>query len=74
MVRPLKSRTMTLSQLQLATLGLIRKMEKQLSHQGYEGGMSDSEFIENVLTPLEHTIRADRDVLRRAAKAGGGDG
>jgi len=72
MVEPLKARTMTLSELQLATLDMIRKVRKQLNHQGYEGGLSDWEFIESVLIPLEHSIRADRDVLKRAAKGVGG--
>jgi hypothetical protein len=68
MVKPLKARTMSLSDLQLKTLDLIRKVRRQFTHQGYEAGMSDQEFTEAVLNPLEHSIRADRHVLRMAAK------
>ena len=42
-VTSLKKRTMTLSQLQLRTLDVLRKVRFQLGRQGYEGGMSDAE-------------------------------
>lgn len=64
-VPPLKSRTMTLHQLQLATLDLIRHMRFQLSRQAHEDGTSDSEFIDEFLVPFENKIYQDRDVLRR---------
>ena len=68
-VKPLRSRTMTLDQLQLETLDLIRKVRFQLQRQGYEEGMSDEEFMEQIVEPLEHKIYADRHILRMNRKA-----
>lgn len=61
---PLKSRTMGLSALQLETLDLIRKVRFQLNRAAHEDGMSDGEFMDQVLTPLEQKILADRQVLK----------
>jgi len=69
MVEPLKARTMTLPKLQLATLDLIRKVRFQLNRNAHEDGMSDTEFMENVLDPLESRLYADRWILRQARKA-----
>lgn len=63
-VPPLKSRTMTLNQLQLETLDLIRKVKFQLNRQGWEEGISDAEFIDKILAPLEFKIYADRAIGR----------
>ena len=62
-VPPLKKRTMTLSQLQLATLNLIRKLRFQLNRVGYEEGMSDKEFLEQIVYPLEADIYQDRKMI-----------
>ena len=72
MVEPLKSRTMTLYQLQLATLNLIRKLRFQLERQGHEEGMSDYEFLTEFVDPLETTILQDREVIRMNRKARSG--
>ena len=63
MVEPLKARTMGLSKLQLETLDLIRKVRFQFQRQAYEDGMSDQEFIDQIVTPLETKIYQDREVL-----------
>lgn len=64
MNKPLKAKIMTLSQLQLKTLDLIRKVRFQLGRQGYEEGMSDSEFEDNALNPLETAIYQDRQMAK----------
>lgn len=63
-VEPLKARTMSLAKLQLATLDLIRKTRFQLGRQAHEEGMSDGQFIDEILEPLEQQIYADRVVIR----------
>lgn len=68
MVEPLKARTMTLGKLQLATLDLIRKVRFQLNRQAHDEGMSDAEFLEEIVEPLEQVIYADREVLRMSRK------
>lgn len=65
-VRPLKKRTMTLEQLQLRTLDVLRKVRFQLGRQGYEGGMSDAEFVDRVVNVLETDIYQDREILKRS--------
>lgn len=67
-VPPLRAKTMTLSKLQLETLDLIRKVRFQLGRAAHEEGMSDSEFLEEVIEPLEQRIVADRHVLRMKQK------
>lgn len=68
-VEPLKSRTMTLSELQLRVLDVIRLTKFQFGHQAHEEGMTDHEFIEEVLDPLATEIYQDRQVLKMARKA-----
>ena len=63
-VRPLTKKTMTLSQLQLRTLDVLRKVRFQFKRQGHEDGMTDEEFLDNVLEPLETDIYQDRHVLK----------
>ena len=64
MVEPLKSRTMTLDELQRETLSLIKKLKRQLRRSPHEGGLSDEEFIDDVVESLETTIRQDREMLK----------
>ena len=49
MVEPLKSKTMTLKELQKATLKLIYQTKQQLRRKAWEVGMTDGEFEEKVL-------------------------
>jgi hypothetical protein len=72
MVEPLRSKTMTLNELQLATLDLIRKVRFQMNRLPYQDGMSDFEFLENVVEPLEQKIYADRHVAKMHKKARAG--
>ncbi len=67
-VKPLKKRTMTLDKLQLQTLNVIRRARFQLSRPAHENNMSDAEFIEQVLEPLETDIHQDRQILKMARK------
>jgi hypothetical protein len=67
-VRPLKKKTMTLSQLQLRTLDVLRKVRFQFRRQGFEDGMSDSEFIDKVLEPFATDIYQDRQILKKEIK------
>lgn len=69
MVQPLRAKTMGISELQLATLDLIRKVRFQLARQAHEDGMSDSEFLSEIVAPLEQQIYADRSVIRDARRA-----
>ncbi len=70
MVEPLKKRTMTLSQLQMRTLDVLRKVRFQLGRAAHENGMSDAEFIEEVLEPLATDIYQDRQVLKMLKRKG----
>ena len=63
-VEPLKSRTMTLDELQTATLRLIKKVKRQLRRSPHEGGLSDEEFIDEVVESLETVIHQDREMLK----------
>ncbi len=67
-IQPLQKRTMTLGQLQLRTLDVLRKVRFQLSRQAHEGGMSDTEFLDEILSPLETDIYQDRHILKTAKK------
>lgn len=60
--RTLKSSVMTLDELQRETLGLIRRMKAQLRKSPWQGGLSDREFIEHVLDPMQSKVAADREV------------
>ncbi len=68
-VKPLTKRTMTLSELQMRTMDVIRKVKFQLGRAAHEDGMSDAEFIEEVLDPLTTDIYQDREVLRMHRRA-----
>jgi hypothetical protein len=63
-VKPLTKRAMSLNQLQLRTLDVLRKVKFQFGRQAHEEGMSDAEFIEKVIDPLSTDIYQDRHVLR----------
>jgi hypothetical protein len=63
-VTPLRSRTMTLSQLQMEVLDVLRKVKFQFRRQAHEDGMSDAEFIEQVIDQLATKIYQDRQVLK----------
>ncbi len=69
MVEPLRARTMGLSELQLATLDLIRKARFQFNRAAWEEGMSDEEFLEQIAAPLETRILQDRVVIRMRRRA-----
>jgi len=43
--KPLKAKTMTLHQLQMETLSLIRKVRFQLNRQPWQGGMSSGSVL-----------------------------
>lgn len=59
---------MTLAQLQKRTLRVLKRVVQQLNRMPHEGGLNDTEFVEQVLDPLRNDILADRDVLRMAAE------
>lgn len=61
-VTPLKERIHTLNQLQLETLDLIRKVRLQFQHLPHDPGMNDTEFLEQVVQPLEDKIYRDREI------------
>lgn len=61
--RPLRRRTLSLDQLQMVVLRLIRKVRNQMNRSAHEPGLSDSEFAEQVLDPLESMVRQDREIL-----------
>lgn len=69
-VKPLKSRTMTLEELQERTLKLIRQMRRQLNRRGFEGGLSDKEFQDQVLDVLESKLLNDKWVLMHTRNKG----
>ena len=69
MVEPLRARTMGVSKLQLAILDLCRKTRFQFGRQAHEDGMSDEEFLHEIVEPLEQRIYQDRAVLRDARRA-----
>lgn len=63
-VKPLKARMHTLNQLQLETLDLIRKVRFQFNRAAHEPGMSDTEFLDQIVEPLAEKIRQDRAMLK----------
>jgi hypothetical protein len=65
-VKPLTKRTMTLEELQLKTLELIIKCEKHLERMPYEEGLSDDEFIDQVLNKFQEDIVCDMSVAQMA--------
>ena len=64
-VTPLQKRTMTLSKLQMRTLDVLRAVRFQMSEKGYNN-MSDNEFLDQVIEPLETDIYQDRQVRKMA--------
>jgi hypothetical protein len=67
--RPLQKRTMTLSQLQMRTLDVLRKVRFQLQRPHWAAeGMTDAEFLEQIICPLETDIYQDRQILKMAKK------
>ena len=68
-VKSLTKKTMTLNELQLKTLNILRLVKFQLGRSAHENSMSDSEFIETFLEPLETDIHQDRYVIRNNKKA-----
>lgn len=67
-VRPLRARVMTLHELQLKTLDLIRKTRFQFNRSAHEDGMSDGEFMSQIVDPLEHQIVNDRWMIEQQKK------
>lgn len=67
-VRPLQKKTMTLTQLQMRILDVLRKVRFQFGRAAHEDGMSDSEFIDNIVTPLETDIYQDRQMLKMSRR------
>lgn len=65
-VKPLTKRTMTLNQLQMRTLDVLRKVKFQFGRQAHEDGMTDAEFIKQVIDPIATDIYQDRQVLKMA--------
>jgi hypothetical protein len=63
-VKPLRARIHTLNQLQLETLDLIRKVRFQFQHSPHDPGMNDTEFLEQVVQPLEDKIYQDREMAK----------
>lgn len=68
-IPPLRKKTMTLNELQLRTLDVLRKVKFQFGRQAHEEGMSDAEFIDQVIDPLATDIYQDRQVLKMAKHA-----
>lgn len=67
-VRPLQKKTMTLSELQLKTLDVLRKVRFQFNRQAYDDGMSDTEFLDQIIDPFETEIYQDLQMLKMLRK------
>lgn len=61
---------MTIDELQVETLRLIRKVRRHLTEPAWKGGPTDAEFDEEVLEKLQTQIEQDREVMRMAADKG----
>lgn len=61
-VTPLRARIHTLDQLQQATLDLIQRLRIQLHRAPHEPGLSDAEFLEEIVGPLETKIHHDQSM------------
>jgi hypothetical protein len=68
MVEPLRKKTMSLSKLQLRVLEVLRHVRFQFGRSAHEDGMSDEEFLDSVISPLEEDIYQDREMLRMLRK------
>jgi len=69
MVEPLRKKTMTLSELQMRTLDVLRRVRFQFQRQSHDPGMSDAEFLDQFVEPLETEIHQDRRMLKMLRKA-----
>lgn len=67
-IKPLTKSTMTLGQLQTRTLEVLRKVRRQFNRMPHEEGLSDREFLDQVIEPLEIDIRQDRAIEKMAKK------
>ena len=67
-VEPLRKKTMTLSELQMKTLDVLRKVRFQFNRQAYDDGMSDTEFLDQIIDPFETEIYQDRQMLKMLRK------
>jgi hypothetical protein len=68
-VEPLRRKVMTLEQLQNRTLKVLKLTIKQFGKGPHEDGMSDNEFIHDVLEELDMDIRHDQDILKLQAES-----
>lgn len=66
-VQPLRKRTMGLDELRNQTRAVLKKCRKQLMRKAHEEGLSDSEFIDQVINPLETDIWQDVQVEKMQA-------
>ena len=67
-IEPLRARTMSLDTLQRRTLEVIKQTIKQFDHHYYEDGLSDRQFVDQVLRSFAEDIKVDRLVLARRRK------
>lgn len=67
-VKPLKRRIMTLDELRAKTLDMIRCCRKQFRKGPYEDGMTDEEFIDDVLNDFECQINCDIEMEKIIAQ------
>lgn len=58
-VKPLRGKTMGLDALRVRVLDVLKKTRDQLHKTPYEDGLTDEEFIEQVLDTLEIEITQD---------------
>lgn len=59
---------MTFKQLQQRTLKVLRLVVKQLNRAAHMPGLSDDEFIDEVLCPLKNDILQDQYMLKQYEK------
>ena len=55
---------MTLEELQLKTLSVLKRVRKQFNRAAHEDGLSDGEFMDQVVEPLERKIKDDIYVVK----------
>lgn len=67
-VEPLRKKTMTLNELQMKTLDVLRKVRFQFNRSAHEDGMSDTEFLDQIIDPFETEIHQDRQMLKMLRK------
>lgn len=61
-IKPLKARVDTLEELQTKVLKVCALLRRQFNRAPYEGGLSDTEFLDQVIAPLERKIQTDREI------------